>query len=512
MVALIVFFLLLIGAVTAPVLSRYRPRLAPATAVFLSGLALALWLAARAQLPIALPLISAQPQPLTPFAWRIDEPAWLVTVWLLLLLFALALGYLQRGESGPPLTMFAFLFTAFALPALWADSVYSLTPGLALLVVPWLAAVWRNVMPDTRRYPAYIAMLLTAVLLLFYAAASAPVSGGWEMGGWPVASVTAVLPAAVILIGVWPFFNWRLRLAQVPLPLNVILFLPPAAAGGLLLSRIAASAQPGLMWQLLLTALALLGYLRGARLTWARLHLPGPAVTAILFAEAQLIILAGLWAGPAAVLALTQTLILTAGILTLTAGQPLHRRYWRRAIAPALALAALAGLPLTAGFVGLSALYNAWLANGRFLLPLATGLLITPMVTAVYLFFRPEKAPEAAGEHTAARDAAAVLPALALVAARGVAWSAVHPLAWIMILLPFIIGLALTRRLPQAREAQALVRQAFTFGPALNRSLDRGKETFHIAGTAVSDAVALLEADGGLVWVFVLALLLYLLS
>jgi hypothetical protein len=100
------------------------------------------------------------------------------------------------------------------------------------------------------------------------------------------------------------------------------------------------------------------------------------------------------------------------------------------------------------------------------------------MVTAVTLFFRPEKAPEAdaAVGPTAVRDAAAILLGIALIAVRGVAWGAVHPLTWIMILLPPVIGLALTRRLPQVRESQALVRQAFTFGPALNRTLGRGKD------------------------------------
>ncbi|NKQ35561.1 MAG: hypothetical protein HF973_08095 [Chloroflexi bacterium] len=508
MSAVIVFFLLLAGAVTAAVLTRYRPRLIPAAAVLLSGLSLLLWLIVRTQLPIPSPLA---PSSLT-YVWRIDEPAWLITAWLLLLLFALALGHLQRAESGPPLMMFAFLLLAFTLPALWADSVYSLIWGLVLLVIPWLAAVWHNVIPDVRRYLAYITMLITVVLLLFYTAVSVPASGGWEMAGWPAASVTAVLLAAVILIGIWPFFNWRLRLAQVPLPLNIILFLMPAAVGGLLLSRIAASAQLNLTWQLLLTAMALLGYLRGVRLTWARLHLPGSAITAILFAQAQLIILAGLWAGPTAVLALTQALILTAGILTLAAGQPINRRRWWRAVAPALALAALAGLPLTASFVGLSALYDTWLANDRFLLLLVTGLLIAPLVTAVTLFFHPETAPQADETvgHTAVRDAAAILLGITLIAVRGVTWGGIHPLTWIMILLPPVIGLLLTRRLPQVRESQALIRQAFTFGPALNRTRDRVKDVLHTSGTAVSDAVAILETDGGLVWVFILALLLYL--
>ena len=515
MSAVIVFFLLLLGAVTAVVLPRYRPRLIPATAVLLSGLSLLLWLITRTQLPLQITLVNGADSLLLPaWAWRIDEPAWLITAWLLLLLFALALGQLRRAESGPPHMLFAFLLLACTLPALWADSVYSLMLGLVWLVIPWLAAVWRNVIPDARRYLAYIIMLITAVLLLFYAAAVAPVSGGWKMAGWPAAAVTAVLLVAVILIGVWPFFNWRLRLAQVPLPLSIIVFLTPTAVGGLLLSRMAASAQLNLTWQLLLTVMALFGYLRGVRLTWARLHLPGSAITASLFAQAQLIILAGLWAGPTAVLALTQVLILTAGILTLAARQPLDRRHWWRIVAPALALAAFAGLPLTAGFVGLSALYDAWLASGRFLLLLVTGLLITPLVTAVTLFFCPETAPQAdeAVGYTAVRDAAVILLAIALIAVRGVAWGAVHPLTWIMILLPPVIGLALTRRLPQVREAQALVRQAFTFGPALNRPLDRAKDAFHTAGTAVSDAVAILETDGGLVWVFILAVLFYLLS
>ncbi len=498
MSALVLFFLLLAGAVTAAILPRYRPRFAPAAAVLLSGLSLLLWLAARAQLPLSPPL-----------AWRIDESAWLVTAWLLLLLFALALGEWPGAESGPPLMPFVFLLLACTLPALWAGSVYSFTWGLALLVIPWLAAVWSDAAPAPRRYLAYAVTLAAAVLLLFYAAAYAPLPDGWEIAGWPPPAIAAALLAAAILSGVWPFSSWRLRLGQVPLPLNVVIFLSPAAAGGLLLSRIAA-VQLNPAWQLLFTVMALLGYLRGLRLTWARLHLPGSAVTAILLAQAQLIVLAGLWAGMAAVLAFTQTFILVAGILALAAGQRPSRHHWWRAIPPALALVALAGLPLTAAFPGLSALYGAWLERGRFLLPFVTGLLIAPMVTAVYLLFCPKTAPEAAGAG-AKRAAAALLPAAALITGRGVEWR-IHPLAWAMILLPPVIGLALTRRLPQVREAQALIRQTFTFGPALGRVRSRARGAFHAAGAAVNDAFTILETDGGLVWVFALAFLFYLLS
>ncbi|HIE55122.1 MAG TPA: hypothetical protein EYP90_08080, partial [Chromatiaceae bacterium] len=211
MSALIVFFLLLAGAVTAAVLTRYRPRLIPAAAVLLSGLSLLLWLIVRTQLPIPSPLA---PSSLT-YVWRIDEPAWLITAWLLLLLFALALGHLQRAESGPPLMMFAFLLLAFTLPALWADSVYSLIWGLVLLVIPWLAAVWHNVIPDVRRYLAYITMLITAVLLLFYTAASVPASGGWEMAGWPGDQPLAKVGLVRLKLGIMPLLSGELKVAEM---------------------------------------------------------------------------------------------------------------------------------------------------------------------------------------------------------------------------------------------------------------------------------------------------------
>lgn len=516
MIAVIVFLLLLAGAVTLALLAQNRPQLVAAAAVFSSGLSLLLWLAGRTQLPLQINLIAGSDTLLLPdWSWQVDEPAWMVTSWLLLLLLALSLHKLFTADAERPYVFFSFLLIAFTLPALWADSVSSLLPALALMSLPWLAAVWQKTIAESRRYLAYITMLLTAVLLLLYTAVTIPVSAGWSMADWPALSVTAVLLAAAILTGIWPFFNWRLRLGQAPLPLNIFVFLMPTAVGGLLLSRTAASGQLSLAWQLLLTAMALLGYLRGVRQTWARLHLPASAVTTILFAQAQLVVLAGLWAGPTAVLRLTQVLILGGGILTLTAGQTITRRRWWQAIPPAFALAALAGLPLTAGFAGLAALYDAWLANGRFLLPFVTALLIAPLVTAVFAFYRQtqtdqEQANVAAGRETAVRLGAALVLALSLITIRGVAWGSIHFVTWAAVLLAPVLGLALTRRLPQVREAQALVRQAFTFGPTLRNTMNQIKNTAQSLGTAVHDALAILETDGGLVWVFILALLLYL--
>ena len=252
---------------------------------------------------------------------------------------------------------------------------------------------------------------------------------------------------------------------------------------------------------------------------------------ALALVQTSIILLAGVWAGPAAVIAEVRVLVLAVGMLFLVDGRPISRVRWWRAIGPMVAVAALAGLPLTAGFAGRAALYDAWLANGRFVLVLVAALLHVPLVAAVLLLLwprtevarsgdRPQLEAEAARsgdrpqlvEGTAgnviAREAGLLLAAVGLLSLSGLGQTG--PITWLALGAAAAAGFALSRFIGEVREARAALRQAFT----VNLPLETFVVTLRRLGQGIKavlgEAVLILEGEGGLLWLLVLVVVFWL--
>lgn len=488
--------------------ARYQPRLIKATAVSLTLLTLLLWVGLRGSLPLA-------PAGDGLYGWAIDAPTWsLGGAWLLLLLGALLLSRQPAGApqiSPWPQSGAMLLLGGVGLAALWAG-----TPALALtawlaLALAWGAAARSQLTLGARALARPLAGLLLAALGLWYGAA---LGGGADWATWPAAARTAALLAILVQMGSIPLVGGRVLALVAGRETAVLLLLAPSMAGAAMLLRLVATGPtPHLP---LLTLVALLGVLAGLWRAWANRAEPAQVGAALALTAGGLLVLAGVWAGPAAAAAEGRVLALAVGGVFLArplGARPPGRDGWL-AIGPQLAgwllaLAALAGLPLTAGFNGRAALYQAWLTADGWALVLVTALLHIPLTAVIFLAGLAGQ-QDAAEPPAAAPDLAAgagrLLLAVGLLAWPALPLGEVAVVAWLALLLPAAAGLLLARWGRHAPPWETAVRWPVN---GLGRRLGRLAQP---AINAVYDAADLLEGERGLLWLLLLAALLALAS
>ncbi len=409
------------------------------------------------------------------FTWRIDEITWPLAISWLLGGTAVFL-FVFRTQPRWRLAALVFLVAAGFVPLVAGSQASALTAWLVLMLV-WGVAWTLSTPADDSVWPK-LKWLLLSVPFIWLAAIN--------QTNQPTMSQTAVLLAALPQLGVWPVHGWR----QINTPatgFTALLQTAPVLAGAVWLAR---WLVPASSHNLLVTVVGLGSLLAGVYLVWR--HLASPIV-GVAVTQAGFILLAAQWATPSAVLAETRVLLLVVTILVLTANQPIGRGRWWRIVPPLVALAALAGLPLTAGFAGRAALYTAWLNNGNGLLLLVAALLHIPLITAVFLsIWQNETVTETADPML---EVATWLPVAGLFSFSLNS----HLLAVVAILLPALLGVLIPWRWPNLTTLREAVAQAFPFlwvrqGWQLAQQLGRG------AGAALREAALILEGEGGLLW------------
>ncbi len=495
----LLFWLLLVGAVACVVLLRFRPAWVWPTAVSLLGLTLLIWLILRAQLPLDATFFAWPTSGFLPdWTWHADATSWGLTVWLLLVSMGVSLHSLLKKTNlaNKPTTTPAslLLLTAAAFSAIWSDSFTGLLAGLTLLLACWLAVLWLA----GERSNAFLfkgSVLLLGLLL-----------------AWPIGSSRTALLAAALLLNIWPLPLWQPRTTETETAVTSLTPLLPPLAGALLLLRLLPVAQLSPALSLLLTALALVGFMRGIQLAWNRLHLPGYAVTALLLAQSHLLLLAAIWVGATGVAAELRVLLLAGGTLYLLVTQTPGQQWLRLAVG-GVALAALAGLPLTAGFASRAGLYAIWLADGRWALVLVLALLHVPLVMAgVWLLLAKLSGAEITNRTSQdwLREALPILPALGLLSVSQVVWRNVPLLAWLAILGTAVAGIILPRFVGEVQDVRLMLRQALGADRPLVGKLPSLKQLGLGLQTAVNDAADILDGDSGLLWLLLLAVIIIL--
>jgi hypothetical protein len=272
-------------------------------------------------------------------------------------------------------------------------------------------------------------------------------------------------------------------------------------AGLTLLMRFPEAGQAGIAYALVTATLGLLGVLVGLRHAWSNLSQPVQAMTGLAQVQVNLAFLAAVWGGGEAALAETR-LLLAVAVLYLAVNRLWTR--WQLA-GPLLAVAALAGLPLTAGFASRTALYTAWWENGRFLLILVLALMHIPLVTAgLWLMWQPLAG--APGPRTQA--GAWLLPLFGLVSLAGIGHRLIP--VWLAVLLPFALGLIALRFGPGLNEVRAILQRAFTFSGLHFWPRHLPFLVVTNVGLALREAARILEGERGLLWLlaFIVILLL----
>jgi hypothetical protein len=208
-----------------------------------------------------------------------------------------------------------------------------------------------------------------------------------------------------------------------------------------------------------------------------------------------------------------RVLLLAGTVFYLLVTRPIGPK-WLRWILGGTALAALAGLPLTAGFASRAGLYAIWLADGRWALVLVLALLHVPLIMAgMWLLFPKTTAPvdtEIDAPQFWLREALPVLPALGLFSISNVIWSNVPLLAWLAIIGATVAGVALPRFVGEAQDVRLMLRQALgADGPPIG-NLPSLKQLGLGLQTAVNDAADILDGDSGLLWLLLLAVIIIL--
>jgi len=206
-----------------------------------------------------------------------------------------------------------------------------------------------------------------------------------------------VLLAALVRVGLYPLHLWMPIGVEAGLAARSLLHLVPASAGLYLLARLSAWANGGLLWRLPLQgwgglrggdgqALAIAGSLAffiGALLAWAETDL-SKILSFMMISQVGYVITSLAVAKPPTMVILPSlNLVFCLGLLFLSLDRYELGSLWPRA-ATGLAMASLAGVPLTLGFAGRWHLYHFLLTGGH-LAFLALSLLAETFLFAALL-------------------------------------------------------------------------------------------------------------------------------
>lgn len=517
-VPVLILALLLLSSAASLLLARYRPRLAYNAALTGGLLALLLWLVLWFQLPFSTASADGAP------ALIIDSAAWQISLLLLILLISVLMAGLGRNNSSSGMVAGVMLLLVCAgLGSLWAGSLMLLLPAWALLGVIWTLALSSAIKTTLWKLLSTLALAWTGVFFIAMGAANlAQVGPGLLQAGtqWTDAALIWTTLGALWPLLALPFLATQGPAKHAASEVTITLYAVPAAAGGLLLFRLVEISAPGRVFPLLLIFPALILCLWALNRAWVDMQLPGEQARALWFALAALVVLA---ATGAVVLPMLWVLMLAGGVFLLTpmigaGGSSTNPRLERATFlfGPAIALAAMAGLPLTAGFAALSALYDAWIADGFWPLVPVTMLLLMPLIAAglssVWSGRATPEGPDAAVNGTRSpllSRLALAVPAIFLLTPAGLTTAGLW--SWSAILLGIGGGLALFRYQPRARQAHAAALAALA-----RRSLPRWpgdllRRGFSQGALWLQQAAAILEGEWGLLWLLLFFALLLLL-
>jgi hypothetical protein len=530
--------LIIIAGVTNLALSRKRPWLASFAAAVTCGVALLWWLPVQTQLPLDLvPAATHALGDLSATTLQVSGHVHQITFYMLLALFAaLCAGVGKRlsGSSGadsrPASFAAATLLLAAGLLAIWAASPAALLRFWTLLFIAWSLLMWtsRSAKDEAGRLLARAGAMATSLLFLALAATAVPIQFGSaaEPGVWPASAKLWAALAAAVQLGGLHFrgqaaggepSGGRQRAEWAAVGVRVA----PAAAAVSLLVRLQLSGGGSMAAVVMLTVVGLLWMMAGAQMAWSHIADQRRVAGALSLALSGLILLMAAWTGPDAIVAGSGVLLLATTVYTLLdVRQMVPAPRWQR-VGVLVAVAAVLGLPFTGGYIALAALYAGLRAGGgALLMPVIVVFLVALGGALVLTIWRrsrwpgKEKAPgpgpgpgRAPGLAAYVLVSGQVLPLLGLLALR-------VPLPDLLPALAIAVGLAgsvlLARFAGRLTTARAIARQAGQVTVRTTGITGAWREATRSTAAAVREAEAILESEGGLVWLMVLVLLAFL--
>ena len=335
-------------------------------AVGMAFLATTITLLLGFRLPVVVTLSRWGPDTLLPVDLRLsaDGLSWLLALGLLVVALAVFLTGISRNGGARVLPRAAGLVVvAMALTAIFSDSLVTLAVSWAALdaavftTLVFLSAqqkISNSDGPGASRAVLGLGLNVLATVMAIAAALEAvnAGSGGLLSGAdLPPRAVTFLVLAAVLRLNVFPFQFGLAPDSSLRYGVGTILRLAPLAVGVDILAFVVGT-EPTIPFHGWLTAGAGLAALLGA-LRWWSTDDPRTGLAYVVLAQGGLILLAALWGGAfaaAGVAAQGLALMLGGAALFLYNGYAPGQRGWL-AIA-FVGAAILVGFPLTIGFVG----------------------------------------------------------------------------------------------------------------------------------------------------------------
>lgn len=372
---------LLAGALALLFLNRVAgPRNRSALALLIIGVAFLLLLLVARDLPTEGTIARWRPFLESDLAYHVDGLAFLFAVLMILAGLATIASRLGHSESAEESSYPALL----ALLASGLSLIFS--ANLITLSLSWvvfdLAFLWAFIRLRITHYVLRILNLswLACLSLL----GGALLRGDNSLSFLSASALGLVLLAALVWVGLYPLHLWMPIGLEASLPARSLLHLVPASAGLYLLTRLSAWAGAGVHYYgQVLSIVGGLAFLVGALLAWIEADL-GKMLSLVMIGQVGYIITSLAVVEPPTMIVLpSPNLVLCLSLLFLSQDRAAPGGSWVRA-ASALAVASLAGVPLTLGFVARWHFYHSILTDSHWTL-LALALLAETLLFAALL-------------------------------------------------------------------------------------------------------------------------------
>ena len=516
---------ILAGAFISNFLARRHYIYGQIAALCANTIVLVLWLLVYRSLPII--LNSSQnvtTNYIVSWSFSIDQASWQLCLCLLLLAEALLLIDLPGFEFNDVQTSSSLarharlplilILTGVAFLATWSDSLIGLIYSWTLLALIWMLLLWSTAREKLALTGLFwrTGTLLLGVIFLMLASGSLPDTQGLTISSieWPTNAKIWVLLASFTFLGTIPIFWWRPIGAKLPVSTSVLAHIVPTVAGAALLIRLNIVGNEVYGIALGATLIGLLSLFFGIVMTWQNLKNVKVALPYMTIAQAGLIVMVGVWSVEDPIVAITRVLVLALGTLFLSIQIPRQRIAWF-VIVP---IAALSGLPLTAGFLGIAPLYDTWLTGGQFLLVLITGMLIIPFTAGVIIISTNLHAESTTVDVSTNKRISyivgLILPTAGLIALPNLNLSETNWVSLVVILVAAFLGVALSRNDRFVTKVQGGVDRAIHAKYPRNDISRLVKSFSRTVSTIIRGATNIFEGELGMLWVLVLIFIVWL--
>jgi hypothetical protein len=449
--------------------------------------------------------------------WSVGPAEWALTGAILLVaLVSLTHEFFVAPNQNRNLPGLLLGLSACTLPVVWAGNAYTLVFFLALWVACWAAAYWKYG-AVAGVIPKIIIRRHVVAVFIYWFAAVVP----------PSFLTAASLLAFLLLGGAWPFDGPRRTGESSSTSLGLILMAYPIIVAGSVFIDIIGSPALSDAQILVFTVIGIFSLLGGLIRLWGEDDLFTGLGGALATALVGIILLAGLWAGQDALIAAIQVAvflpILASLLFTPVSVPPAESESGisdntsvRRLRAGVMSLfllvlgLTLAGLPPTAGFRSISALYGSWIQNGGYVLLLVTAIVLSVWLgTLLLLGNRLLRQSSNRPQRFAALQVLPMLLAVIGLLRIDTSLLVSTPMGvWLALVLPLVAGILLVRFVPNFADFLHLIPDSLTVDFPLGDYRRRvGSLADRVAGAA-NDAARILEGDQGLLWILGLLILL----